>query len=247
MPEPGWYPDPGGAPAVRWWDGRVWTEHVRQSAAPPPSPPQPPAPSGGPPAQSPPGPVVQGEVGGKELYADAQVIRFAGTTLRLDAVDWVAYFVRRPKVRYTGGGVSIFKKQSSLGTDFYFQIGRHPYFKAEFIEVHFPSWRKKQSDPVWEALVTHARRYVEPRLVGDITEQIAAGRTVQVGPLTLGPDGVKSSQGGFGWADLTGADYGDDIIRLTGPSGPVLGVPQANWNVSLLPALIPAVKAAVGR
>lgn len=237
MPEPGWYPDPGGAPAVRWWDGRVWTEHVQRS----------PAPAGEPPAQNPAGPVVHSEVGGKELYADAQVIRFAGTTLRLDSADWVAYFVRRPKVRYTGGGVSIFKKQSSLGTDFYFQIGRHPYFKAEFIEVHFPSWRKKRSDPVWEALIAHARWHVEPRLVGEITEQIAAGRTVRVGPLTLGPEGIRSPRGGFGWADLTGAAFGEDVIQLTGPSGPVLGVSQANWNVSLLPALIPAVKAAVGR
>ena len=23
----GWYPDPHGAPAVRWWDGTQWTEH----------------------------------------------------------------------------------------------------------------------------------------------------------------------------------------------------------------------------
>jgi Protein of unknown function (DUF2510) len=27
-PAPGWYPDPGGAPALRWWDGTGWTEHV---------------------------------------------------------------------------------------------------------------------------------------------------------------------------------------------------------------------------
>jgi len=26
-PPPGWYDDPGGAPALRWWDGRQWTGH----------------------------------------------------------------------------------------------------------------------------------------------------------------------------------------------------------------------------
>lgn len=25
--EPGWYPDPSGAPGQRWWDGAQWTQH----------------------------------------------------------------------------------------------------------------------------------------------------------------------------------------------------------------------------
>ncbi len=28
-PPPGWYGDPGGAPALRWWDGGRWTEHTQ--------------------------------------------------------------------------------------------------------------------------------------------------------------------------------------------------------------------------
>lgn len=32
-PQPGWYPDPAGAPGQRYWDGRQWTHH-----APPPAP-----------------------------------------------------------------------------------------------------------------------------------------------------------------------------------------------------------------
>jgi hypothetical protein len=31
---PGWYPDPGGLPTLRWWDGMSWTERH----APPPRP-----------------------------------------------------------------------------------------------------------------------------------------------------------------------------------------------------------------
>jgi hypothetical protein len=31
---PGWYQDPGGSPALRWWDGTQWTEYLSQPAAP---------------------------------------------------------------------------------------------------------------------------------------------------------------------------------------------------------------------
>ena len=34
MSQPGWYPDPGRSPAMRWWDGNQWTEHL----GPPPPP-----------------------------------------------------------------------------------------------------------------------------------------------------------------------------------------------------------------
>lgn len=27
-PPPGWYPDPAGAPRLRWWDGAAWTAHL---------------------------------------------------------------------------------------------------------------------------------------------------------------------------------------------------------------------------
>jgi hypothetical protein len=38
---PGWYPDPNGLPAQRWWDGTTWTEHSAPfvTAFPPPPPP----------------------------------------------------------------------------------------------------------------------------------------------------------------------------------------------------------------
>lgn len=28
-PPAGWYPDPGGQPVQRWWDGTTWTEHTQ--------------------------------------------------------------------------------------------------------------------------------------------------------------------------------------------------------------------------
>lgn len=38
MSQPGWYPDPGGSRAVRWWDGARWTDQL--------GPPPPPGPGG---------------------------------------------------------------------------------------------------------------------------------------------------------------------------------------------------------
>jgi uncharacterized RDD family membrane protein YckC len=37
-PAPSWYPDPGGQPLLRWWDGTRWTPETRP--APPPSSPE---------------------------------------------------------------------------------------------------------------------------------------------------------------------------------------------------------------
>lgn len=34
----GWYPDPVGAPELRWWDGRSWTEHTTEPGTPVPVP-----------------------------------------------------------------------------------------------------------------------------------------------------------------------------------------------------------------
>ncbi|MGI8682762.1 MAG: phospholipid scramblase-related protein [Mycobacteriales bacterium] len=35
-PPPGWYADPSGAAAQRWWDGRQWSEHTHQRRPPQP-------------------------------------------------------------------------------------------------------------------------------------------------------------------------------------------------------------------
>ena len=35
-PPPGWYNDPGGVPALRWWDGSQWTQHTRPAGEPQP-------------------------------------------------------------------------------------------------------------------------------------------------------------------------------------------------------------------
>ena len=37
----GWYPDPNGAPAQRYWDGMQWTEHQAGIPTPPPPAPAP--------------------------------------------------------------------------------------------------------------------------------------------------------------------------------------------------------------
>lgn len=36
QPQPGWYPDPSGAPQQRWWDGSKWSDATRGDVAPEP-------------------------------------------------------------------------------------------------------------------------------------------------------------------------------------------------------------------
>ena len=45
MHPPGWYPDHSGPGALRWWDGRGWTDQVVVPAGSPPAPPRPPYPA----------------------------------------------------------------------------------------------------------------------------------------------------------------------------------------------------------
>lgn len=33
-PAEGWYPDPNGAPQLRWWDGQAWSDYVEPYEAP---------------------------------------------------------------------------------------------------------------------------------------------------------------------------------------------------------------------
>jgi hypothetical protein len=51
----GWYGDPSGLPAQRWWDGRQWTDHVQPGGTPTPPPNGyfPPVPPSGPAAPGP--------------------------------------------------------------------------------------------------------------------------------------------------------------------------------------------------
>lgn len=51
----GWYADPSGLPARRWWDGRQWTDHIQPGGdpTPPPNGYFPPVPPTGPAAPGP--------------------------------------------------------------------------------------------------------------------------------------------------------------------------------------------------
>ncbi|HEX2314871.1 MAG TPA: DUF2510 domain-containing protein [Thermomonospora sp.] len=105
MSQPGWYADPHGTGRLRWWDGRRWTEHLHDPAAP--ARPERRQPS--------PAPLVA-EVRGLRVYADTQGVSFADLSMAWAHVEWVAYWVARPG-------------------QWVFQVGRHPFPTGPRIDI----------------------------------------------------------------------------------------------------------------
>ena len=232
MSQPGWYADPHGT-GQRWWDGTAWTQHVQGA---------PPQQSGGHPASGPPPQpaVLDTTVDGRHVHADPRVIAYNGDSITLDQVEWVRYHVVRTTMRGPFG----FGK-SHISDEWHFEVGRYPLKGAPMVAMAFASFRKNARHEAWSFLVELSQRYLEPRLVSELTGRVRGGETIDVGGgLKVHRGGINGGNVSLPWQAVGGTSLsgGRIWIHQTGVEKPVLFVPQQNPNAVLIPELFTTLK-----
>lgn len=264
LSQPGWYPDPYGTGALRWWDGYRWTEHLQPPAAPQPPrqpPPQQPQPyqqpypqqqqqgypqQAGYPQQQQQGPYGQNWPQQQQqtppptpaLDADVRGLRLHADEQVIAYGNASLAWAHVEWIAYWAAASAPAYGQPE-STQWVFQVGRHPFNGGPRVEILL------EQEDLWNRLVELSRRLAEPRLVGELSARVNAGESVDVGQgLTVHPGGVRGGRVSLSWSAISGATLQDGRVWIHQPgnSAPVLYVPQQNPNAVLIPTLLTALK-----
>jgi hypothetical protein len=92
-PEAGWYPDPSGSPALRWWDGERWTDSTHPLPDPAGAPVGPATAAPAPALPAAPGPASSGPHRGRAIALVAGLL-----VVILAAVTALSYGLSRPRI-----------------------------------------------------------------------------------------------------------------------------------------------------
>lgn len=170
----GWHPDPAGRHDLRYWDGRQWTEHVSDGGAVSADP------LPGPPAaqtlrQLHLDVTVSAGVRGKHrLILDEHAVYWDHHVVPYDQITALAYLTGITKI---GAGQGIHTYELWLHTP---QREHHVLFSGG-----------RGLDNVFETVLTVLGRRVAPRLCAELHARIAAGETVEIGPVALSRIGIR--------------------------------------------------------
>ncbi|MGW4808553.1 hypothetical protein [Kitasatospora sp. NPDC004272] len=211
-----------------------------QPAQPEPAPVQPQQAAPAPAKSAPPAPRVVVDSERHRLYADTSRINRGRESIALDDIEWVSYSVSRTVTH------RLFW-MNSYTTTHGFGVG--PAGRG-LADLSFTSYRKAvETPPEWTALVELVQRYVEPRLVEEQFELIAAGGTSMIGELRVDRDGMaarvntgwKGRNELLAWHELAPVRVENGMVTLyrTGEPKPLFHLPLHRANVVLLPALLP--------
>jgi hypothetical protein len=256
-PTTGWYPDPSGSPALRWWDGSQWTHHVAPQNGPapavaPPSPTQPasaPGPTASGPAtnpnwaaEAPAGSVLFDEkisgvgVNGRQLRITPEHLVWGKTTISLADVRGVAYWVVH---HYTNA------VPSGIERNFVLAVGE------DSIKVPLHSAKlnptKRKNEGYYERLVQISEQLIEPRLHDEAMAAIAAGRSVSFGKLSYDQTGIhfagKKGTDSYPWRSVQEVelDAGNLVITTSGSGagqGMLLKLPLSSTNTMIAARLV---------
>ena len=208
-----WYPDPRREHALRYWDGRQWTDQVADPVAPP--------------APAAPRPYIdvmmrRGILPSKQLTADEVGVRWGGTLVPYDRMTAMSFTV----TKYSGA-VSKTTHVVKLFTD--------PKEKVEM------TWDGGEN--IFRALLTLLDQRVAPRLCDELLARITAGQVVEVGAVAVSRSGVahrKKAAKGAPWAGYRLAAMREGFVHVAvdngkGGSKVIASVPTGEPNAVILP------------
>jgi hypothetical protein len=173
---------------------------------------------------------------GRRLHADSQAITLDSSSIALDQVQWVRYWVVR------NSSVVTFVKVHT-GDQWHFEVGRYPFKRAQRIAMTFPAFREKTQSDAWTFLVNLSQRHLEPRLSAELVARVRRGETVDVGALLVHQGGVGTRKVSLPWAAVGGSRVANGYVWIyqTGSTKPAIRVPLENPNAVLIPRMLTAL------
>ncbi|MET9880217.1 hypothetical protein ABZZ36_37255 [Actinacidiphila glaucinigra] len=185
-----------------------------------------------------PEPVLDAKVDWKTLHADPHVITHGRTSIELKQAEWVSYSVTQTATKRLLFPTSYF-------TVWEFMVGRYPYYGGPRVTVRLSRIGRRADEPAeWTFLVNLVRRYLEPRLLGELVDRVRRGETVTLaGSVQVSRAGIacKKPKVSLPWNSIrTQIQNGVITIWRPGVQKPVLTVPLSHPNASLIPALFAA-------
>lgn len=174
-------------------------------------------------------------VQGRDTYGDPHMVAYNGRSIELAQCEWVRYYVRETRMNGPFGIGS-----TGIGTDWYFEVGRYPVKRAPLVAMVFSTGSARNEPEAWTFMVNLARRYLEPRLLSELTARVHAGQTVDVGQgVHVDQRGFKGGKVSLSWHEVGGTRVSDGKIWIykAGVEKPVLFVPAQNPNAVLIPQL----------
>lgn len=141
------------------------------------------------------------------------------------------------------------------GTDFKIQFKQDKRTRMFILTTNHRDENLEAYRQSWLQLVDRIETIAIPHLGDSIVAAVRANETVSIGPaggkVILSPQGVKKG-GLFGkqvpWAQVTGTDVNDGVIRVLGSKAPgaaetvIGGVPVTEWNSRVLPYVVSLLK-----
>ena len=174
-------------------------------------------------------------VSGKQLHADSRVITYGRKSIALDEVEWVSYWAVHTATKR-------FMFPTTHSSEWHFQVGRYPYKGATVAVDQFVVGRGEEAPEYWTFLANLSQRYLEPRLLAELVDQVRRGETVLVGgALRVNREGISCVRPKFSlpWASVGGAEPANGAIWIyqAGVEKPLTAASLSNPNAVLIPAM----------
>jgi len=238
-PAAAWYPDPSQRHDERYWDGDIWTAHVRS------------APRLG--AMR----LGAGSLDAERILFDRDVplgpIKRRRLKLRPDLLQWGSLSVPLDRIHAVAHWAEVDQSGRNAKWDrlSYLLWGKHSTVRMVLSATHYDGKARSAQEEGFTAAVNLARQVIEPRLIRESVDRLEHGVPIRIGRLRLTSSGVvmgrlsagRRATTSFRWTDIT--DIGDDDAAVLAQAGGGRQIPRqdpSERNVVLLPQLLLAAR-----